>query len=197
MTEPTTPEPPEAAETPPVATTRDFDRIFRANVDKLCRFLYGYVGSIEIAQDLVGDVFFKLWRRLEDAERGAGVEPIRDVDGYLYRSARHHAIDFLRRRELEERIQRERAADAELAPISPIAHPERDFAELDLIATLQRAVDQLPPRQREITLLKWQRQASTDEIAERLGISAATVTEHFRRALARLRELLPHLREDR
>lgn len=179
------------------ATTRDFERVFNDFAEKLSRFVYGYVGSVETAQDLVGDVFLKLWRRLHEAEHDLGVEPVRDLEAYLYRSARHHAIDYLRRQKRETLFRQEQvAADVRPAGMGRPPDAERELAEHDLVAALQRAVDRLPQRQREITLLKWERQATNEEIGAALGISPNTVTEHFRRALARLRELLPQFRGD-
>ena len=55
---------------------------------------------------------------------------------------------------------------------------------------IQEAVDALPLRQRQVLLLRWQQQASYDEIAETLGISPKTVAIHVGRAIQRLREIL-------
>jgi len=54
-------------------------------------------------------------------------------------------------------------------------------------------VDALPPRQREVILLRWRDQASLEEIAAKLGISTNTVEIHITRAHKQLRKALPHL----
>jgi RNA polymerase sigma-70 factor (ECF subfamily) len=74
------------------------------------------------------------------------------------------------------------------------ADPDQEFAANEMATTIQRAVEALPRRQREVLLLRWQQQASYDEIAETLGISPKTVAVHLGRALERLRELLAQVR---
>jgi RNA polymerase sigma-70 factor (ECF subfamily) len=72
--------------------------------------------------------------------------------------------------------------------------PQEELTSQETAAAIQRAVDSLPPRQREILQLRWQRQASYDKIAQALGISPKTVAVHISRALQHLREMLADVR---
>ena len=74
------------------------------------------------------------------------------------------------------------------------ADPHQEFAANETAAAIQRAVETLPRRQREVLLLRWQRQASYDEIAQTLGISPKTVAIHVGRAIQHLREMLAQVR---
>jgi RNA polymerase sigma factor (sigma-70 family) len=62
-------------------------------------------------------------------------------------------------------------------------------------ATIQRAMDSLPPRQREVLRMRWQQHLSYEEIAKALNISPKTVAIHLSRGLQHLREALPDIAE--
>ncbi len=170
---------------------RVFHHVYDTYLDSLCRYVHAYVDSWETAKDVVNEVFLQIWLRLE-----AG-ESIHHLQAYLYATARHRAVDHLRRRRvqtrhLETQLSQQTRADDHIVP----AEGEQRVVDRELVAAIQRAVDMLPPRQREVMLLKWQRQATHEEIAQELGIAANTVAEHFRRALERLRVTLADLGGD-
>ncbi len=165
-----------------------FERAFRAYHPSLCQFAYRYVRSREVAEELVHDVFAKLWesrRRLE----------VRDsLKSYLYSAVRNHAISHLRhalveRRWREGEVQREAPHDLNDA--------DRVLESEELVAAVQRVLESLPERCRLALTLRWQRQMSYAEVAEAMGISVKTVEIYVSRGLAALREsyrtFLPHL----
>ncbi len=172
---------------PSEPTTRDvaaFRALFELHFDGLAGYVYRYVDSVEEAEDVVHDVFLRVWE-LRDR-----INLHRDLRGYLYTLARNQAVDRLRRRRV-----RSRYIPPELVePTAPI-EGEMQVAASDLAATIRRAVAALPQRQREVLALRWYEQASYDEIAARLGISPKTVDIHLGRAMKRLRETLPRLLE--
>jgi RNA polymerase sigma factor (sigma-70 family) len=63
----------------------------------------------------------------------------------------------------------------------------------DLQAVVQRALETLSPRQREIVLLRWKRQLTYEQIGAELGIAPGTVSAHMQRAIGQLKLLLPRL----
>jgi RNA polymerase sigma-70 factor, ECF subfamily len=167
-----------------------FRYLFEQHFSELYRFAYRYVRSSEIAKDLVHEAFLRLWTQRSQVDLTGT-----SARSYIYTIVRYQALDHLRRRRVEERWQREYAAPimadqgAVLAP-----DPEQSYAARELGAAIERAVDTLPPRQQQILLLRWQQQASYDEIAATLGISPKTVAIHIGRAIQRLRELLAQIR---
>src|SRR5260221_480955 len=74
-----------------------FHRAFDAYLDPLRRFVYTYVTSWEIAEELVNDAFLQLWRRLQEGDS------VRALKAYLYTAARNRAISHLRHRRVEAR----------------------------------------------------------------------------------------------
>lgn len=169
-----------------------FHRAFDAYLDPLRRFVYTYVTSWEIAEELVNDAFLQLWRRLQEGES------VRALKAYLYTAARNRAISHLRHRRVEVRhMQEYLQPHIRNARNVVLPEAERDVLARELAAVIQRAIDELPSRQREVVLLKWQRQATHEEIGQALGIAPKTVAEHFRRAVEYLRTVLPDLLIDR
>ncbi|HTC24178.1 MAG TPA: RNA polymerase sigma-70 factor [Gemmatimonadales bacterium] len=167
-----------------------FRELFHHHFAPLYRFVYRYVHSAETAKDLVHEAFLLLWRQRAQVSLDST-----SAKSYLFTIARYRALDYLRRRRREEQWQR-RYADPIMADGEPAlaTDPYQELAASETAAAIRHAVDTLPRRQREVLLLRWQRQASYDEIAETLGISPKTVAIHVGRAIQRLRELLAQTR---
>jgi RNA polymerase sigma-70 factor (ECF subfamily) len=165
-------------------------RLFALYFEDLYRFAYRYVRSVETAKDLVDEAFLRLWLHRSEVELGG-----RSARSYLYTTVRYQALDSLRRRSVEDRWRMEYAAPRVQGDERALARdPDQELADRETAAAIQQAVDTLPPRQRQVLLLRWQQQASYDQIAASLGISAKTVAVHLGRAIQRLREILAQAR---
>ena len=73
----------------------------------------------------------------------------------------------------------------------PLADEKEQADEVQ--AAVQRALETLSPRQREIVLLRWRRQLTYEQIGAELGIAPGTASAHMQRAIAQLKALLPRL----
>lgn len=167
-----------------------FGRLFALHFDELYRFGYRYVRSEETAKDLVDEAFLRLWTHRSQVELNA-----EHARSYLYTTVRYQALDHLRRRSVEERWRTAYAAPSITGEAAALASdPDQELAATETAAAIQQAVDALPPRQRQVILLRWQQRASYDQIAESLGISPKTVAVHLGRAIQRLREILAEAR---
>ena len=165
-------------------------RLFALYFEELYRFAYRYVRSVETAKDLVDEAFLRLWTHRSQVELGG-----RSARSYLYTTVRYQALDHLRRRWVEDRWRMEYAAPGVGGEDAALAQdPDQELTQRETAAAIQQAVDTLPPRQRQVLLLRWQQQASYDQIAASLGISAKTVAVHLGRAIQRLREILAQAR---
>ena len=89
-----------------------FERLFALYADRLHRHTFHYVRSWETAQDLVQDLFLRLWNR-----RGE-LASVADIEGYLYTAARNRALTHLRQSKLEERWQGDAAGEVRPATSS-------------------------------------------------------------------------------
>jgi RNA polymerase sigma-70 factor (ECF subfamily) len=129
------------------------------------------------AEDVVQETFLELWRR------GAGFDPSRGSrEAYAVLIGRSRALDRLRARGSARRAA-ERAADD---PVLPPA-PPLELAEARQRRTrVLRALEALPPPQREAIELAYYAGLSQTEIAARVGEPLGTVKTRIRLAMEKL-----------
>lgn len=146
----------------------------------LCEYVLRFVGSAEVAEDLVQDLLLHLWESRGPRDTTRLTRP------YLYAAARNRALKYLRHR---------RVADAWVARVRHEEPPGSDTPEdllvrAELEVMVERAIADLPPRCRTIFLLRRRHQLSYDDIAERVGVSLGTVKSQMWRAMMVLRKKL-------
>jgi RNA polymerase sigma-70 factor (ECF subfamily) len=161
-----------------------FEAMFRRYYEPLLRFALTYLPVRETAEDLVQDVFYRIW---EQRERWA----VRTtLAAYLYGAVRNRALDYVRHQLVEQQWEERAllardvtAAALRVPPASALAQLELD--ELDLV--IRRAVDRLPERCRQTFLLSREHGLAYAEIAAVMGTSVKTVKIQMGRALKALR----------
>jgi RNA polymerase sigma-70 factor (ECF subfamily) len=142
-----------------------------------------------LAQDVVQDVFLRLWRNPQrfDARRG-------ELGSYLRLMARSRALDLWREAQAAGRA-RDRLtvvegarvqARADLDPTSPASALERQESR----SAVRAALGELPPAQREALVLAYWGGMTAEEIARRTGAPLGTAKSRLRLGLAKLREVL-------
>jgi RNA polymerase sigma-70 factor (ECF subfamily) len=157
-----------------------FEAIVRAYYAGLCEHVRRFVGCPSVAEDLVVELFSHLW---EGRHRSV---PLTIDRGYLFRSARNRALDYLRR---------QRAATTWIDRMSrevdgPDGTPSESLECQELAAAAARAVAELPEQRRRIFVLCRYHDLSYADVAARLGISPRTVNTQMTRALKGLRRKL-------
>jgi RNA polymerase sigma-70 factor, ECF subfamily len=167
-----------------------FELLVRTHSLALLRFARAQLQDESDAEDVVHDVFVRLWG---DRERMGGD---RSVRAYLLAAVRNRVIDKLRRYKLERRWTQPMPSGEEGRegnPVAAIPDPvlESDPASLaELDAAIRLAVADLPERGRTAFLLCREEGLSYAEAAEVMGVSTGTVKTHMVRALAALRTAL-------
>ena len=164
---------------------RALEIVFRTHYSGMASFVQRFVRSPDVAEELVQDLFLKLWSKREQLSE---IETFRT---YLYRAARNQALNWLRRQKLERRWQEEHAGDEE-ATTTQMA--DEDASEHEVAAAVRSAIDRLPPRCREVFLLSRDGGLTYAEIARTLEISVKTVETQMGRALKSLRVALQRYR---
>lgn len=145
------------------------------------RMLRRHVGTPADAEDAAQEVFARL------VAAGTAV-PLAQAQPYLRRAARHVAIDGWRKSAGREHLQQmplDEDRDAATPGLPEGADSTAARAEQrQLIARLDQALEELPPRQREAFVLHRIEGHTLEETAERMGISARMVVKHLGRGLA-------------
>lgn len=137
-----------------------------------------YVKDIHVAEEIVQDVFLKIWEKSEDLIN------VKSVKSYLYRAVINSSINFInRQRNLEQHHQK---------IINEFT--EEQVEDLDeeneLIVILFDEIEKLPPKCKEIFKMNRFERLKYKEIALRLDISERTVENHIANALKILREAM-------
>lgn len=156
-----------------------FEALFRLHYRPLCAFAMGYLKDGDKAEDLVQELFLRLWL---DREKHGGVV---HVKAYLYASVRNRCINAtqITRRLVPLEEGTHAAAEPTMAEDE---HQER-------IARVQAAVAALPPERQRIFVLCKYEGLKYQQIADRLGISVKTVENQMGKALKDLRSELADL----
>ena len=157
-----------------------FSNLFETYYEPLCEYAYSYVKHEERMEDIVQEVFVRLW------EKRKQWEPKVAVRAYLYRSVYHQVINDYRKRRYEstqyEGSMDEYAVDR-ISPLDSLNYKE-------LYGAFQETLKLLPERRREILELRLLHGLSYKEISLVLNISVNTVDTQIRRALKLLRKKL-------
>jgi RNA polymerase sigma-70 factor (ECF subfamily) len=168
---------------PPAAPSRPdhtWDSALETYYVELCEYVLRLVGSAEVAEDVVQDLFLRLWNT-----RGPR-DAVRLTRPYLYTSARNAALKYLRHRRVVD-AWIDRASREEMPTVES---PSDLCLRHELEDAVARGIAELPPRCREIFLLRRRDQLSYQEIAAHAGISLGTVKCQMWHAMVLLREKL-------
>lgn len=160
--------------------TLAFSELYNRYKDKLYSFAMEMQDSPEKASDLVHDVFLKIW------EQRSSLENKEIFSGYLYTMVRNFCIDHFRKSARESAINRKLAETGK----ENFETPESDLLYRDLQNKVQQAINNLPPRQKEIYILHREERLKYNEIAQKLNLSVSTVENHFSRAMVSIRIFL-------
>ncbi len=161
-----------------------FDTLFLVHYNSLCRFAWRYVKSEAIAEELVQDVFTCLW------EIRFSWNPLGTVRGYLYKSVKHRAINYLKHQEVVHKHLELGGGPVEEYTTIEL---EEDQHEEQLKEAIARAIETLPERGRMVFKLHRYDGLTYKEIAQVMDISVKTVENHMTRVLKLLREEVSYL----
>jgi len=157
-----------------------FTQLFLLHKDRLYCFTLHLTESSELAQDLVQDVFFKLWKD------HSHLKQVENFGGYIFKLAQNQAINAFKRKTNEMRILSKIQKQADICGASPVENMDcKDVQNL-----VNDILKKLPPQQKIIFKLSREYGLKHEEIAHQLKISPSTVKNHLILALHTIRQYL-------
>jgi RNA polymerase sigma-70 factor (ECF subfamily) len=150
----------------------------RHNV-RVYRFIVRLTGNTTLAEDIVSEVFLDVWRQAD------GFEAKCQVSTWLLAIARYKALSALRRRSDDQ------LDDVMAETIEDTADdPETVVYNKDRSTLVQKCLAQLTPAHREVIDLVYYHEKSVDEVAQIVGVPAATVKTRMFYARNKMADLL-------
>lgn len=153
-----------------------FKELYLLMYAPLMRFATIYTYSEPMAEDVLSDVFMKLW------ERRTLLHEVQNLRVYLYTAIKNTALNHRNRQAAFTDAEEEELG---LAPTSA-PDPENMFISAETIKRIQQIINQLPPRCKLIFQLAKEEGMRYKEIADILGISIKTIDNQLAIALNRI-----------
>lgn len=164
-----------------------FACLFRHFYDRLLHFCEQYVHAREVAEEIVSDVFVKLWHRRGELEKVANLQV------YLFVAVKNHSLNYL---EQYSKLRIVPIEDTGMADLRHSTDPEQDLEWKELRFKMDQIVAALPEQCRRIFKLIKEDGLKYKEVAEILNISPRTVETQLFRAMRRLQDGLSQLHKD-
>ena len=161
----------------------EFKELYKSNAPMLIFYAGKYVNAIA-AEDLVQDVFFKIWQKRTFLFLKEGIRT------YLYRSVQHACLDYLKHQEVKGDYINTVTTQLKIEEIYYNDDPQSLFAEDERLELIYKEMDRLPEKCREIFTMSYLEERKTSEIAVLLNISTRTVESQLYKALKILRDIL-------
>ena len=166
-----------------------FDELVKRYHRPIASFIFRMIGNRETALDLTQDVFIKVYGSLDR------YRPEFKFSTWIYKIASNTAIDHLRKASLSTSplyfVNDEEEVELQIPAKGP--SPERALQRSERRAQIEEVIAQLPPRYRELILLRHVSELGYDEIAEVTGLPLGTVKNRIFRAREAMRKHLVRL----
>lgn len=156
-------------------TTQEFKQLFDHYFDAVRSYLYYRAGDQELATDIAQDAFMRLWEKQVDYHP-------KETVGLLYKMASDLFVSRYRRQRLELDYKKKITFQ-----YNDDDSPEEQMQYHELKENYERALAQLPEKQRVVFLMSRVDELKYYEIAERLGVSVKAVEKRMKNALSMLK----------
>lgn len=140
-----------------------------------------FLKTKELAEEVTSDVFFIIWKRRKT------LTEIDDIEKYLYTSTKNQALHYLRRSSV---IDSETLDLYTINLLPDENNPEEQLLNQEYQKLIQKAINSLPEKCREVFRLVLSDKLKHREIAQLLNISEKTVEAHITSAYKRIAEFV-------
>lgn len=158
-----------------------FNTLFERYKDKLYNYLLKITKSSEVSEEIVIDIFVKLWVGRELMNH------IQNLESFLHKVAYHKAIDFLRVTSRHARLKKVYIDRMENEPekLADDLIIDEEFRQI-----LHKAIQRLPPQRKLIYTLSREEGLTHNQIASALNLSRNTVKNSIMSATKSISEFL-------
>ncbi|WP_029906676.1 RNA polymerase sigma-70 factor [Prevotella sp. 10(H)] len=166
-----------------------FSMLYRAYYVYLNTIALYYINDENVSREIVNDIFLQVWNR-----RGSLTYP---VHSYLIKAVQNGSIDHLRSEQSSQRALENHKKQFSISyhesyirsTPQPLQYVELRQAEEEI----QKALEQLPAKCRQIFTMYFYENMTAEEIAKNMEIKVSTVRVQLKNAFDRIKKLLEHL----
>lgn len=158
-----------------ICHSKTFETLYHKYSKGLRRFIFFKTQDIDKTEDILQDTFIKLWDNCSKVN-------YEKVKSYLYSVASNTFLNMVKHQKVVQKYQK--SISSQLTNESP----EFIMLEKEFMDKLQRTIDALPDKQKEVFLLNRIEKKKYKEIAEQLDISVKAVEKRMHLALLVIRE---------
>lgn len=157
-----------------------FRQLYHYFYQRLFHFAFSLIKTRETAEEIVEDVFIKLWNQR------AGIAQISNIKVYLYTATKNTALNYLSKKARENLT--EPFDDLDITLTETGYSPEQLLITAEIYHKIRHAVEALPPRCKMIFKLVREDGLKYREVAEILNISINTIDAQMAIAVQRIAE---------
>ena len=152
---------------------RAFTELFDAYYRQLGEYVYKLTESIEVTEEIVQDVFIKIWLKRE------ALPELDNFSYYLFILSKNQTLNHLRKKANDKVRQLEWLKQFEEEAYMPDDTPVIE----EYRSLIDGAIEKLPPQQKKVYKMSREERLKHEEIAKILNISPETVKKHIKLAL--------------
>jgi RNA polymerase sigma-70 factor, Bacteroides expansion family 1 len=155
-----------------------FEHVFKLYYSGLMMYSFGIIGRKEVAEEIVQDVFYKIWKNKEN------IQLSHSIKSYLYGAVRNQSLQYCEHQEVRERYkQKVLSAQTNVNDYNP----EQQFLIRELEEIISKTLKQLPQRRLQIFKLHRFSGKKYKEIANELSLSVKTIEAEMTKTYQALR----------
>jgi RNA polymerase sigma-70 factor, ECF subfamily len=161
-----------------------FEELFRMHFNALLNYANFYIGCRHLAEDLVHDVFYRIW------ETRSKITIHTSIKSYLYKSVHNNCIQYLRHLKVVKKHQKDQESKLEEALLLNRLYFETGLSKLlerEINDLVEESISRLPSKTRDIYVMSRKNYKKNSEIARNLNVTEKTVEYHMTQALSLLR----------
>jgi len=166
------------------------EELFRRYYKILCAYAYRLVNDKHVAEDIVQEVFYELWKKQEQLSFDTTIKY------YLFRSIYTRSLNHLSSKNVMNLEYLKRSPEQKIQEIYVQSHSldqENELSVKELQEKIDKTINSLPEQCRKVFILSRKYELKNKEISEHLGISIKSVEKHISKALSILRSNLKYL----
>lgn len=158
-----------------------FSEIVQRTQNLVTSVALAIVHDVKASEDIAQEAYILAWQKINQLKQAQSFLP------WLRQTTRHCAYQWLEKEKHNHR-QRQKPLDKELEQLIATEQPDEAFTQQQRQQIIAQALTRLPDDSRDIVLLYYREQQSSEHVAELLGIDSATVRKRLSRARKALAE---------